>query len=78
MNLDRMTKLAEDWVSTLQIPDKLCIHIFEDPVFYNNAYVGLYDSEGKRYGDTCLIIWNKRDPKLVNPGYAPGRCPDRI
>ena len=51
------------------------IHYFEN---YNSLYVSLYDKNGKRWFDTCLIIWSRTNPKLTNFGYAPGRCPDYL
>lgn len=55
---------------------RLHLHLFDGE--HNNAYAGLYDEEGKRWGDACLVIWDKKRPDLSNKGYAPGRCPDTL
>lgn len=51
------------------------IQIFEHK---DSAYAALYDDNGKRMTDHCLVIWDKSKPDVNNPGYAPGRCPDTI
>jgi GNAT superfamily N-acetyltransferase len=43
-----------------------------------NAYVALYDKNGKLCFNSCLVIWNKHNCDVTNPGYGPGRCPIRI
>ena len=43
----------------------------------NNVYTGLYDKDGKRFCDVCLVIWHKDRPHVTNQGFAPGRCPDQ-
>lgn len=54
------------------------IRIFEDRGL-NNTYAGLYDDDGRRWTDTCLIFWNTdQNPGPTNIGYAPGRCPDKV
>lgn len=50
------------------------IRIFDGE--YNNVYAGLYDKDGKRFCDLCLIVWHRDRPHVTNQGYAPGRCPD--
>lgn len=52
------------------------IHIFECPTSKKTKYVGLYNKDGKRHCDICLVIWNTDHPHVTNPGFAPGRCPD--
>lgn len=80
MDLARILELAREWFATsytIPIP-LLYMRVFEDDVLYNNAYVGLYTANGTRWGDRCLIVWNKFEPVSVNSGYAPGRCPEQI
>ena len=54
------------------------IHIFQCPQSQNTKYVGLYEKDGRRLCDLCLIIWDVNRPHVTNQGYAPGRCPDSI
>jgi hypothetical protein len=56
--------------------DNIYIKLFEDK--HGSVYVGLYDEQGKRLCDICLVIWNKEHPHVANQGFAPGRCPDEI
>ena len=52
-------------------PCSLFIRVFEDKT---QAYAAVYE-QGRIVGSTCLVIWNKECGRLVNPGYAQGRCP---
>lgn len=55
-------------------PQNLFIYRFEED---GQIYYGLYDEQGKRVSDKCLILYNS-DVSCANHGYAPGRCPDVI
>lgn len=55
----------------------VCMHLYIKLfVDSNSLYVGLYDKDGNRWCDACLVIWLRNRPHVTNPGYAPGRCPD--
>lgn len=54
----------------------LHIRFFTLSMFPLSLYVGLYDmSTMTRWGETCLIIWDRSHPEVTNSGYAEGRCP---
>lgn len=63
-----------DYVNDCYIePQNLYIHRFENG---DQIYYSLYDEQGKRVSEQCLILFDKSEAQ--NVGYAPGRCPDKI
>jgi hypothetical protein len=56
----------------------LYLHMFEDTRNNDVVYIGLYDDQGNRWRDQCLIVWDKTKCDRTNPGYAPGRLPESL
>lgn len=54
--------------------NNLYLYNFQDK---DQIYYGVYNEEGKRVSDKCLILHDK-DVSSIYHGYAPGRCPDVI
>lgn len=54
-------------------PQNLYIHRFEDE---DKIFYGLYDEEGKRVSEQCLLLSDKSD--AMDYSDAEGKCPDRI
>lgn len=51
------------------------LHVFQCDLSHTTKYVGVYDKDGIRLCDLCLIIWDIRKPHVTNQGFADGRCP---